>query len=202
LLVGGLIGQHEHTVAQIMKIAGVCRQTVFTYRDKVVSEGGDALLKRSWAGARKPAVHGAVAVEFVAKLEAGAFRQANDSHLLFTPAINQDIHALFLRQIAESDPNSLHVVIQDQAGFHLPKDDEGLPSNIRLLPLPPYCPELNPVEGFGRLLKAPTANRLYDNLRQLEDHLIAVAREWTDPEKVRSLIHGWMRDRANAGALK
>jgi hypothetical protein len=58
------------------------------------------------------------------------------------------------------------------------------------------------VEGFGRLLKAPTANRLYDNLRQLEDHLIAVAREWTDPEKVRSLIHGWMRDRANAGALK
>jgi hypothetical protein len=50
------------------------------------------LLKRSWAGARKPAVHGAVAVEFVAKLEAGAFRQANDSHLLFTPAINQDIH--------------------------------------------------------------------------------------------------------------
>jgi hypothetical protein len=40
LLVGRLIGQHEHTVAQIMKIAGVCRQTVFTYRDKVVSEGG------------------------------------------------------------------------------------------------------------------------------------------------------------------
>jgi hypothetical protein len=77
-----------------------------------------------------------------------------------------------------------------------------LPSNIRLLPLPPYCPELNPVEGFGRLLKAPTANRLYDNLRQLEDHLIAIAWEWTDPEKVRSLIHGWMRDRANAGALK
>jgi transposase len=319
LLVVRLIGQHEHTVAQIMKIAGVCRQTAFTYRDKVVSEGVEALLKRSWAGARKPAVHGAVAAEFVAKLEAGAFRQArdaqkwiakrtrktltesgtrklmhrlggklkvprkshrkkdqaasdafkaelparihevvgdrvespvrlwvldehrygllpvirrvwarrgvrvhapyattykwgylhealeidgaNDSQLLFTPAINQDIHALFLQQIAESDPNSLHVVIQDQAGFHLSKGDERLPANIRLLPLPPYCPELNPVEGFGRLLKAPTANRLYDNLRQLEDHLIAIAREWTDPEKVRSLIHGWMRDQANAGAL-
>lgn len=318
LLVVRLIGQHEHTVAQIMKIAGVCRQTVFSYRDKVVTDGVEALLKRRWAGARKPAVHGAVAEEFVAKLEAGVFRQArdaqkwiakrthknltesgarkvmrrlggklkvprkshrkkdqaasdafkaelpariqavvgesndrpvrlwvldehrygllpvirrvwarrgvrvhapyattykwgylhealeidgaNDSQLLFTPAINQDIHALFLNQIAESDPNSLHIVIQDQAGFHLGSNDTRLPANLRLLPLPPYCPELNPVEGFGRLLKAPTANRLYDNLRQLEDHLIAVARQWTDPAKVHSLIHGWMRDQANAGA--
>jgi len=37
--VGRLIAQHEHTVAEIMKIAGVCRQTVFTYRDNVVAEG-------------------------------------------------------------------------------------------------------------------------------------------------------------------
>jgi len=125
---------------------------------------------------------------------------ANDSQLLFTPAINQDIHTLFLNQIAENDPDSLHVVIQDQAGFLLGQNDARLRANFRLLPLPPYCPELNPAEGFGRLLKAPTANRLYDNLRQLEDHLIAIAREWTDPGKVHSLIHGWMRDQANAGA--
>jgi transposase len=46
-----------------------------------------------------------------------------------------------------------------------------------LLPLPAYCPELNPVEGFGRLLKARTANRLYRNLRLLENHLIAIAKE-------------------------
>jgi len=51
LLVVRLIGQHEHSVAHIMKIAGVCRQTVFTYHDKVASEGVEALLKRRWAGA-------------------------------------------------------------------------------------------------------------------------------------------------------
>ncbi len=39
---------------------------------------------------------------------------------------------------------------------HLRTGDGRIPANIRLLPLPPYCPELNPVEGFGRLLKAPT----------------------------------------------
>jgi transposase len=319
LLVVRLIAQHNHTAAQIMEIAGVSRQTVFTYRDKVVSEGVDGLLKREWAGARTPAVTGSDAEEFIGKLGAGDFRQARDagkwiarrtgkkltesgvrklmrrlggklkvprkSHrkkdqaasdafraelperltgvvgsapgkpvrlwvldehrygllpvirrvwsrrgvrvhapyatsykwgylhealeidgahnveLLFTPAINQDIHALFLRQISECDPDALHVVIMDQAGFHLREGDQRLPANIRLLPLPPYCPELNPVEGFGRLLKAPTANRLYRSLRRLENHLIAVAKEWTAPEKIRPMIHSWMRDQVNAGAL-
>jgi transposase len=318
LLVVRLIAQHHHTVAEIKEIAGVCRQTIFTYRDKVVTEGVEGLLKREWAGARTPAVTGENAEEFTRKLEAGDFRQArdaqkwiarrtskkltesgvrklmhrlggklkvprkshrkkdqaasdafraelperltevvgsapdkpvrlwvldehrygllpvirrvwsrrgvrvhapyattykwgylhealeidgaHDTQLLFTPAINQDIHAIFLRQIAESDPNSLHVVIMDQAGFHLRASDERLPANIRLLLLPPYCPELNPVEGFGRLLKAPTANRLYRNLRRLENHLIAISKEWIKPEKVQSMIHGWMRDQANAGA--
>ncbi len=37
------------------------------------------LLTREWAGARTPVVHGAVAEEFIARLEAGQFRQAKDA---------------------------------------------------------------------------------------------------------------------------
>jgi transposase len=79
LLVVRLIAQHEHTVAEIMKMAGVCRQSVFTYRDKVVAEGVEGLLKRDWAGARVPTVRGAVADEFLKQLEQGKFRQARDA---------------------------------------------------------------------------------------------------------------------------
>ena len=79
LLVVRLIAQHEHTVAEIMKIASVCRQTVFTYRDKVLTEGVKGLLKRDWNGARKPAVRGAVAAEFLERLGEGKFRQARDA---------------------------------------------------------------------------------------------------------------------------
>jgi transposase len=79
LLVVRLIAQHEHTVAEIMKIAAVCRQTVFTYRDKVLSDGVKGLLKRDWAGARKPTVRGAVAEEFIEQLGQGKFRQARDA---------------------------------------------------------------------------------------------------------------------------
>ncbi len=38
------------------------------------------------------------------------------------------------------------------------------------------------------------------NLKRLENHLIAVAKGWTNPEKVRSTTHSWMLDQANAGA--
>jgi len=38
--------------------------------------------------------------------------------LLLTPSINQDVHAVFLKQIAESDPDALHVVVMDQAVPH------------------------------------------------------------------------------------
>tara|TARA_B110000305_G_C18778863_1_gene333034 strand:- start:166 stop:309 length:144 start_codon:yes stop_codon:yes gene_type:complete len=31
----------------------------------------------------------------------------------------------------------------------------------------PYCPELNPVERFGGLIKAAVANRLYPNFLKL-----------------------------------
>ena len=88
--------------------------------------------------------------------------------LLFTPTVNQDVHAVFLKQIAESDPESMHVLIMDQAGFHMKRGDERIPANIGILPLPPYCPELNPAEWFGRVVKAPTVNRIYESLEQLE----------------------------------
>jgi hypothetical protein len=74
-----MIAQHEHTVAEIMKVVGVCRQRVFTYRDKVMSEGVEGFLKRDWNGARKPAVRGTVAEEFLERLGKGKFRQAREA---------------------------------------------------------------------------------------------------------------------------
>ena len=136
------------------------------------------VIRRVWArrGVRVPAPY-ATKYQWGYLHEALEVDGAHKAELLFTPAIDWDIHALFLKQIADSDPQALHVVSQDQAGFHLPTDDPRRPKNLRLLPLPPYSPELNPVERFGGLLKARVANRLYPSLRKLEDHLFAASRE-------------------------
>ena len=42
----------------------------------------------------------------------------------------------FLKAIAESDSNALHVVVMDQAGFHMKQEDVRILANIRVLPLP------------------------------------------------------------------
>jgi Winged helix-turn helix len=60
-------------VAQIMRVADVSRQTVFTYRDKVVAGGVAGLLQRGHGGGPVPTVRGAVAEELIERLEAGQF---------------------------------------------------------------------------------------------------------------------------------
>ena len=120
------------------------------------------------------------------------------TELLFTPAIDRAVPALFRRQFSVSDPEALHVVIADQAGCHLPVDDSRLPANLRRLPRPPYSPELNPVEPFGGLSKAAVSNRLDPLLSYLERPLDSAACRCCTPSAVVSLILGWMRDQANA----
>ena len=78
-LVVRLIAQHELTAAQIAQVAGVSRKSVFNYRDAVEQAGVSELLKREWAGGRKPAVRGAVADEFIRRLGAGQFRQVREA---------------------------------------------------------------------------------------------------------------------------
>ncbi len=131
--------------------------------------------------------------------------ETNRVELLFTPCIDQDIHALFLTQISQSDPEALHVVIADQVGFHLQSADPRVPANVRLLPLPPYSPELNPVEKFGDLVKDAVCNRLFPSLRALERRIEAALKPWRTLLASRALVaqligEGWLREQVNAGA--
>jgi hypothetical protein len=93
-------------------------------------------------------------------------------------------------------------VIQDQAGVHLAVDDSRLPQNLRLIPLPPYSPELNPVEKLGDLVEDRICNRLYPNLRRLDDHILAALQPWrTDSARVAELIgSGWLLHGLNSSA--
>lgn len=119
---------------------------------------------------------------------------------VFLPGVSKEASLCFLQQIAEADPDSVHVIIQDQAGFHLKAQDKEVPANVRLLPLPPYSPELNPVERIGDLIKDATGNRVYANLETLEAAIEAELKPlWTTPQRVRSLVgDGWIRSQVNA----
>jgi hypothetical protein len=77
-----------------------------------------------------------------------------------------------------------------------------VPANLRLLPLPPYCPKLNPVEKLGDLVKDRICNQLFDKLETLERAILAELAPLREcGHRVAQLIgQGWLLDQANAGA--
>ena len=70
-------------------------------------------------------------------------------------------------------PGAHAVVILDQAGWHVAKTLR-VPDNITLLHLPPYSPELNPIERVWAYLKSHyLSNRVfidYDDLFKASRH--------------------------------
>ncbi|MDD3120395.1 MAG: transposase [Candidatus Gracilibacteria bacterium] len=74
-----------------------------------------------------------------------------------------------VRKLKES--NTVVILLIDQAGFHSLKSLT-IPENILLFPLPPYSPQLQPVECAWPLLHEPIANRSFDNMNHLEDTII------------------------------
>ena len=119
----------------------------------------------------------------------------------YVPSVNLELSRGFLQQIAQSDPQAEHVVIWDQAGVHPRPGDAQLPARIHLLPLPPYSPELNPVEGLWDQTQDVTCNRHFADLDELGEALTQALRPfWETPARVLSLVHHWLHDQANATA--
>jgi transposase len=123
---------------------------------------------------------------------------AGDAQFRFMPSVNLDFSRDFLQQIASSDPAAEPVVIWDQAGFHPRAGDAALPERIHLLPLPPYSPELNPIEGLWDQVQDVTCNQRHTSLDDLEQTLTTALRPfWETPARVLSLIHHWLHTQAN-----
>ena len=106
----------------------------------------------------------------------------------------------FLERLAARDPAAEHVGIWDQAGFHPNAELHEVPARIHLLPLPPYSPELNPVEIIGDVIKDRIANPLWQTLDALEEALGEELRPiYESAARVRSLVsHPWLSEQVNA----
>ena len=103
------------------------------------------------------------------------------AEFLFTPSLNKQWDLGFLKQLSKSAPEAVHVVIGDGAGFHHKEADEFLPSNIRIITLPAYCPELNPAEKLWDIVKDGICNKLWEDLDSMEEAITQKIRPyWED----------------------
>lgn len=96
---------------------------------------------------------------------------------------------IFLDDVAARYPEERLVMVMDGAGWHR-NQDLVIPENMRLLTLPPYSPELNPVEHLRVELREKWFHhRIFDSLEALEDHLETGLRSMEQmPDMVRSIV--------------
>ena len=81
---------------------------------------------------------------------------------MLSPSINSEVVSVFLKQFTAEVSQDVHVLLLwDRAGFHTSKKLK-IPENVTIVPLPPYSPELNPVENLWHYLRSHYwANRIY-----------------------------------------
>jgi len=87
---------------------------------------------------------------------------------LLAPRVDTGIMNVFLSMLSEElGPRDHAVLIMDQAGWHKARALR-VPENITILYLPPYSPELNPIERLWAYLRSHyLANRAYRDYEHL-----------------------------------
>jgi transposase len=89
---------------------------------------------------------------------------------LIFPNANAEALSLHLAEISKKVAPGAHaILIFDGAGYHRAADLQ-VPDNMTLLPLPPYAPELNPVENIWEYLrKNKLAITVFDDYDDIVD---------------------------------
>ena len=108
-----------------------------------------------------------------------------DDFLLELPALNTETFQVFIDAFSQQYPSTTNIMIMDRGAFHMARDLV-IPGNVTFIFLPPYSPELNPIEPYWKHLKDQIAWRAFEDLQQLKDHVARLICE-TTPERVRSL---------------
>lgn len=130
--------------------------------------GQQGTLTRLWArtGSRPTAIRQSE-YEWV-YLWAAVEPATGQSVAMITPTVNTDLMNQFLAGLSGTLAGDEHaVLVLDNAGWHVAKA-LAIPSNITLLHLPPYSPELNSAESLWHWLRSHyLSNRIYQDYAEL-----------------------------------
>jgi hypothetical protein len=109
---------------------------------------------------------------------------------IIMPAVHTEAMNEHLKEIStQVAPGAHAVLVCDGAGWHRPGKRLHTPDNITLLPLPPYSPELNPMENIWDYLRGNKLSSLvWDSYEAIVD---ACKEAWNflvgDPERIKSI---------------
>ena len=128
------------------------------------------IIDRVWKGKGKRAI-----VKSQMKFENGYLYKAvepktGESFSLILPRVNTECMNKYLEEFKKYVGDKEVVIIMDNARYHKTKGLK-IPEGIEIEFIPPYSPELNPVERVFQEIKKKMKNEIYKNMDELMDKL-------------------------------
>ena len=120
--------------------------------------------------------------------------RTGDGFFLVMPYCNTDCMNVYLRELSKEYSNDIVLMVCDGARWH---NSAGLqlPDNIVITHIPPYTPEMNPIEQIWKeIRKRGFKNEVFVTLEKVVDRLCDTIRDL--PNKVIQSITGrkWIMD--------
>lgn len=104
---------------------------------------------------------------------------------------------MFLEKFSEAFEESLNVLVLDKGRFHQAKSLE-IPENIVFVFLPPYSPELNPIERLWQDLKAKLFTQPYKALEDMQAKVTEILENYCDATVAKLTQFSYFINAANA----
>lgn len=118
--------------------------------------------------------------------------ETGDNFFLIMPKCNTQAMNVFLAELSKAYPDDFIILVCDSAAWHKSKGLE-IPENIELVFIPPYTPEMNPIEQIWKeIRKRGFRNEIFKTLQDVVDRLCVVIRNLPN-HVVKSITHrDWM----------
>jgi transposase len=111
-----------------------------------------------------------------------------ESFFLEFSNMNTDCFQYFLNKFSEYFKDSMNIMLIDNAGIHKAKRLI-IPENICMLFLPPYSPELNPIERFWQYIKEYTKGKIFSDLPEMKDYVADILKKCS--QKITASLTGF-----------
>ena len=114
------------------------------------------------------------------------------SFFLIMPNCDTDCMNLFLSELSKKFRDDDILLVCDGAAWHKSKTME-IPSNITILHIPPYTPEMNPIEQIWREIRTQGfKNEVFQTLKKVVERLCETINNLT-PETISSItLRDWI----------
>jgi len=121
--------------------------------------------------------------------------QEGEMDSLILPDMYADVFSVFLAELSTRHPDDLIVMVFDGAPCHR-AGTLTVPANIRLVPLPPYSAELNPIEHlWDEAREKYFWNETFPSMTAVRSTLVTALRKLEEdrPKLISMMLFPWIK---------